>query len=102
MKSNQLKLTFCGGVGQVTGANFLLENDSVKILIDCGLLQGVATANAFNSATFVYNPADINKGRFSRGDIFYPKYKSSSETHNGGRIFNNEKRDDQRRQRPHV
>ncbi|TAK58221.1 MBL fold metallo-hydrolase [Patescibacteria group bacterium] len=60
MKSNQLKLTFCGGVGQVTGANFLLENDSVKILIDCGLLQGVATANAFNSASFVYNPADVH------------------------------------------
>jgi metallo-beta-lactamase family protein len=60
MKSNQLKLKFCGGVGQVTGANFLLENDTVKILIDCGLLQGVATANAFNGAPFVYNPADIN------------------------------------------
>ncbi len=60
MQSNQLKLTFCGGVGQVTGANFLLESDSVKILIDCGLLQGVATANAWNSAPFVYNPADIN------------------------------------------
>jgi len=60
MRSNQLKLTFCGGVGQVTGANFLLENDAVKILIDCGLLQGVATANAWNSATFFYNPADID------------------------------------------
>ncbi len=60
MQSNQLKLTFCGGVGQVTGANFLLENDSVKILIDCGLLQGVATANAWNSAKFFYNPAEID------------------------------------------
>ena len=60
MQPNQLKLTFCGGVGQVTGANFLLENDSIKILIDCGLLQGVATANAWNSAPFFYNPAEID------------------------------------------
>ena len=60
MQSNQLKLTFCGGVGQVTGANFLLENNEVKILVDCGLLQGVATANAWNSSAFFYTPADID------------------------------------------
>ncbi|MEZ4103178.1 MAG: hypothetical protein R3B55_01255 [Candidatus Paceibacterota bacterium] len=38
--SNKLKLKFCGGAGSVTGANFLLYNDEIKILIDCGLEQG--------------------------------------------------------------
>jgi predicted metal-dependent RNase len=33
------KLTFCGGTGTVTGANFLLELAGVKILVDCGLVQ---------------------------------------------------------------
>lgn len=32
-------LTCYGGVGAVTGANFLLEADGKKFLIDCGLLQ---------------------------------------------------------------
>jgi metallo-beta-lactamase family protein len=39
--SASAKITFCGGTGSVTGANFLLEADGKKILIDCGLVQGV-------------------------------------------------------------
>ena len=39
-KGNKLKLTFYGGVGGVTGANYLLEDKDIKILVDCGLFQG--------------------------------------------------------------
>ena len=35
-----LKVTFCGGAGTVTGSNFLVESDTTKILIDCGIEQG--------------------------------------------------------------
>src|SRR3989344_5776229 len=55
-----LKLTFCGGVGQVTGANFLLESLEWKLLVDCGLLQGVKFAEDFNRTPFPYNPALID------------------------------------------
>lgn len=56
-----MKLTFYGGTGTVTGANFLLEaTDSLKILIDCGMLQGSNLSDAFNRDPFPYNPADIN------------------------------------------
>ena len=34
-----LKLTFCAGAGTVTGANFLLEGNGKKFLIDCGLVH---------------------------------------------------------------
>ena len=34
------KVTFYGGTGSVTGANFLLEIDGKKILVDCGRLKG--------------------------------------------------------------
>ncbi len=54
------KVTFCGGAGTVTGANFLLEADGKKILIDCGLTQGVKIADDVNWAPFVYNPAEID------------------------------------------
>ncbi|PJB13585.1 MAG: MBL fold metallo-hydrolase [Flavobacteriales bacterium CG_4_9_14_3_um_filter_40_17] len=36
-----MKLTFFGGAGTVTGSKILLETDRKKILIDCGLFQGI-------------------------------------------------------------
>ena len=36
-----MKLTFFGGAGTVTGSKILLEVDYKKILIDCGLFQGL-------------------------------------------------------------
>ncbi len=58
------KLTFSGGVGAVTGANFLCEIESaptnLRILVDCGLLQGVQGADRFNTAPFAYDPASID------------------------------------------
>lgn len=65
-KNAQIKVTFYGGVGWVTGANFLLENipisgeKSTKILIDCGMFQGGEDSFAMNYADFHYNPADID------------------------------------------
>ncbi len=60
----RLKLTFCGGADTVTGANFLLETldetQPIKILIDCGLEQGLKTAHAFNASQFPYEPSEID------------------------------------------
>lgn len=53
-------LTFYGGTGTVTGANFLLDLGSCKVLIDCGLVQGDRNAENLNRSEFPYNPADIN------------------------------------------
>lgn len=56
-------LEFCGGVGTATGANFLLTittNKTHRILLDCGFLQGVPGANAFNAKKFSYIPEDID------------------------------------------
>lgn len=54
------KLTFFGGVETVTGANFLLDAYGVKILIDCGLVQGNKNAENLNRSPFAYNPAEID------------------------------------------
>jgi metallo-beta-lactamase family protein len=69
-------LTFHGGAGSVTGANFLLETHSThsfdttqdksgqaktqKILIDCGLVQGGAFCDECNWDTFPYDPKKID------------------------------------------
>lgn len=59
-----LKLTFLGGVGSVTGANFLLEDLSrerpLRILIDCGLMQGSRFAMFENQKPFAYDPKTID------------------------------------------
>ena len=54
------KLTFHGGAGSVTGANFLLDTGSQKILVDCGLIQSGDFGDAANWADFGYNPEDID------------------------------------------
>lgn len=53
-------LGFYGGVGSVTGANFLLDTGTIAILVDCGLVQGDRFAQESNALPFVYNPADID------------------------------------------
>ncbi len=73
-KIKKLKLTFCGGVGSVTGANFLLtgprtvstshaganSDGELRILVDCGLEQGTHEAESNNHRDFMYNPSDAD------------------------------------------
>lgn len=58
------KLHFEGGVGTATGAQFLLECESpsgvYRIVVDCGLLQGVQESDEFNHAAFSYDPSTID------------------------------------------
>ncbi len=58
--SVKAKLTFYGGTGTVTGANFLLEIAGIKILVDCGLVQGDQNADNLNRTPFLYDPASID------------------------------------------
>lgn len=55
-----LSLSFLGGVGTVTGSKFLLENDDRKILVDCGLFQGLKQLRLRNWAPFPIKPEAID------------------------------------------
>ncbi len=57
---NSNKLTFCTGVGTVTGANFLLETNGKKILVDCGMVQGERVAQQQNFEAFGYDVSTID------------------------------------------
>lgn len=67
-KMAKLNLTFYGGVDGVTGANFMLEKkpsiegsgDGVKILVDCGMIQGSKFAENLNRSEFKYDPSSID------------------------------------------
>lgn len=54
-----MRLTFHGGAGEVTGANYLLESGGEKILVDCGLAQGSNFAEKSNFQPFPYDPKEI-------------------------------------------
>ncbi|MDQ3076885.1 MAG: MBL fold metallo-hydrolase [bacterium] len=60
MEQQKSAITFCSGVGTVTGANFLFEIASKRILIDCGLEQGSELASERNRETFAYDPSTID------------------------------------------
>lgn len=55
-----MRLTFCGGAGSVTGANYLLETARGKFIVDCGLVQGSQFAEAQNLEPFPYDPAAVD------------------------------------------
>ncbi|MEK7639331.1 MAG: MBL fold metallo-hydrolase [Patescibacteria group bacterium] len=53
-------LGFYGGVGSVTGANFMLDTGKLALLVDCGLEQGNDFAGNSNAKAFVYDPAAVD------------------------------------------
>lgn len=53
-------LGFYGGVGSVTGANFLLDTGGLALLVDCGLIQGDKFAEQKNAEDFPYDPGSID------------------------------------------
>jgi metallo-beta-lactamase family protein len=57
---SDLHITFYGGVGAVTGANFLLESLHTRLLVDCGMLQGTPEAGESNAADFPYDPKTMD------------------------------------------
>ncbi|WP_425558657.1 MBL fold metallo-hydrolase RNA specificity domain-containing protein [Kitasatospora albolonga] len=53
-------MTFLGGVGTVTGSKFLLETDRSRVMIDCGLYQGLADLRRRNRRPLPLDAADID------------------------------------------
>jgi metallo-beta-lactamase family protein len=55
-----MQLTFYGGTGEATGANYILESGGKKIMVDCGLHQGGHFAETENFEPFAYDPTEID------------------------------------------
>lgn len=54
------KITFYGGVGTVTGSKYLLEHNGQKVLIDCGLFQGLKELRERNWKDLQFDPRDLD------------------------------------------
>src|SRR6056300_517528 len=58
MKNSNIKVHFFGASGTVTGSKYLIETDNKKILIDCGLFQGLKPLRKLN---WEYLPVDASE-----------------------------------------
>jgi metallo-beta-lactamase family protein len=55
-----MRLSFLGGTGTVTGSKYLLEWEGRKLLVDCGLYQGLKPLRLRNRAPFPVAPASLD------------------------------------------
>lgn len=54
-----MKIQFLGGAGTVTGSKYLVTSGEDRILVDCGLFQGLKQLRLRNWATLPCDPAQI-------------------------------------------
>ena len=55
-----MKITFLGAAGTVTGSKYLLETDKTRVLIDCGLYQGIKSLRIRNWRSLAIDPASVD------------------------------------------
>jgi len=55
-----MALTFLGAAGTVTGSRHLLDWDGKRLLVDCGLFQGMRELRQLNWERFPVEPSSIN------------------------------------------
>ncbi|MBA1147953.1 MBL fold metallo-hydrolase [Ectothiorhodospiraceae bacterium WFHF3C12] len=68
------KLHFLGAAGTVTGSRYLLEYDGFRLLIDCGLFQGVKRLRERNWQAFPVEPKTINAVALTHAHIDHSGY----------------------------
>jgi len=54
------RLTFLGAAGTVTGSKYLLEHDGLRLLVDCGLFQGLKALRLRNWEHLPLDPRSID------------------------------------------
>jgi metallo-beta-lactamase family protein len=67
-------LSFLGAAGNVTGSRFLLETQGKKLLIDCGLFQGLKQNRLKNWEPFPVAPASIDAVLLTHAHIDHSGY----------------------------
>lgn len=69
-----LKLAFYGGAGTVTGSKFLLTSGRDRILIDCGLFQGLKDLRLRNWRPPPFEPSAVNATVITHAHIDHTGY----------------------------
>jgi metallo-beta-lactamase family protein len=67
-------LTFLGAAGTVTGSRHLLEAEGVRVLLDCGLFQGLKALRQRNWTRLAVEPSSIDAVLLSHAHIDHSGY----------------------------
>ncbi len=69
-----MQLTFLGATGTVTGSKYLLTSGSKKILVDCGLFQGLKQLRLKNREPLTVDPKSIDAVVLTHAHIDHSGY----------------------------
>lgn len=69
-----MKLQFLGATGTVTGSRYLLSDENHRLLVDCGMYQGVKTLRRRNWAPFPVDPHSIDAIELTHAHIDHSGY----------------------------
>lgn len=64
-----IRLKFHGAARTVTGSCYLLETETAKVLVDCGMFQGSKTERELNYRNFPFDPASLDAMLLTHGHI---------------------------------
>ena len=67
-------LSFWGGVGTVTGSKYLIETERAKVLVDCGMFQGLKELRERNWQDPPFDPGSINAVLITHAHIDHTGY----------------------------
>jgi metallo-beta-lactamase family protein len=68
------KLSFWGGVGTVTGSKYLLEHHGTRILVDCGLFQGLKELRELNWQKPPFDPTSLDAVILTHAHVDHTAY----------------------------
>jgi metallo-beta-lactamase family protein len=68
------ELTFLGAAGTVTGSRYLLRDGSSRLLVDCGLFQGLKQLRLRNWAPFPVPPREIDAVALTHAHLDHSGY----------------------------
>src|SRR5215210_1452912 len=67
-------LSFWGGVGTVTGSKYLIEADGGRVLVDCGMFQGLKELRERNWQEPPFDPASLDAVLITHAHIDHTGY----------------------------
>ncbi len=67
-------LSFWGGVGTVTGSKYLIETERQRVLVDCGLFQGLKALRERNWQEPPFDPHSLNAVLITHAHIDHTGY----------------------------
>ena len=74
MEKRMATISFYGGVGSVTGSKYLLESNGKKVLVDCGLFQGLKELRERNWQDPPFRPQEIDAVIITHAHIDHTGY----------------------------